>query len=243
MRIVKTKSFELALIEKGDPDSSKMALLLPGQLDTKDYAHMVSHVDCLADKGYYAVSFDPPGTWESPGDISLYTMTNYLKAINELIELFGSKPTVLMGHSRGGTMAMLAGAQNEAVTHIIAVMSHTAPSELDPSKVKDGIKISYRDMPPNDTGNKKRFDLPVNYFEDAKKHDVLGIIKQCRKPKLLYYGTKDILVEADDVKESFNEMPEPKSIHELDSEHDYRLHKDIVDEVNKTAWEFIRNSN
>ncbi len=242
MRIIKTKSFELSIIEKGDSDSLKVALLLPGQLDTKDYAHMVSHVDYLAGKGYHAVSFDPPGTWDSPGNISLYTMTNYLRAINELTELFGNKPTVLMGHSRGGTMAMLAGAHNPCVTHIIAVMSHTAPSEFNPSKIKDGIKISYRDMPPNDTKNKKRFDLPLNYFEDAKKHDVLGSIKLCKKPKLLYYGTKDVLVEAEDVRESFEEMPEPKFIHELNSEHDYRLHKDIVDEVNKTTWEFIKNN-
>jgi len=236
MKIIKTKSFELATYEKGDKNSPKNIFLLPGQLDTKDYAHMVSHVNYFADKGYFALSFDPPGTWGSPGGIELYTMTNYLKAINELIDLFGNKPTVLMGHSRGGTMAMLAGAMNKNVTNIIAVMSHTAPSVIDMSKVKDGIKISYRDMPPNDTKNKKRFDLPINYFEDAKKYDVLGGIKQCQKPKLFFYGTKDILVEPEDVKETFKIVEEPKYIQELNSEHDYRLHEDIVNEVNiKTA--------
>lgn len=242
MDIIKTRSFELATISKGNKNAKKVIMLLPGQLDTKDYAHMTSHVDYFADKGYYAVSFDPPGTWESPGDISLYTMTNYLKAINELIELFGNKPTVLMGHSRGGTMAMLTGSENKYVTHIIAVMSHTAPSEVDMNKVKDGIKLSYRDMPPNDTENKKRFDLPINYFEDAKKFDVLGAIKPCLKPKLFYYGTKDVLVVPEDVQETFREVSEPKFIHKLISEHDYRLRQDIVDEVNAKTWDFLQEN-
>lgn len=243
MATIKTKkNFELATYEKGNKDALKIILLLPGLLDTKDYAHMVSHVNYFAEKGYYALSFDPPGTWDSPGGIELYTMTNYLKAINELIEFLGNRPTVLMGHSRGGVMAMMVGAQNKYVTHIIAAMSHTAPSELDPNKVKDGVKISYRDMPPNDAENKKRFDLPVNYFEDVKRYDVLSAIKQCQKPKLFFYGNRDVLVEPAEVKEMFAEASEPKFIKELNSEHDYRRHGDIVDEVNNETWNFLENN-
>lgn len=239
MKILTTKSFELATISQGDENASKLVLLLPGQLDTKDYAHMVSHVDFLASKGYCAVSFDPPGTWDSPGSIDLYTMTNYQKAVDELIEYFGNKPTVLMGHSRGGSMAMLAGPNNPNVTHIIAVMSHAGPSTFEEEDITDGIKISYRDMPPNDQENKKRFDLPVNYFIDAKKHDTLAGLKNCEKPKLFFFGTKDVLVSPEGIKETYNEVPEPKMIHELNTEHDYRLHKDMVDEVNKVTWEFL----
>jgi len=200
---------------------------------------MASHVDYLADRGYFAFSFDPPGTWESPGSIDLYTMTNYLKAINELIGLFGNKPTVLMGHSRGGSMAMLAGPSNKYITHIIAVMSHAGPSELDESKLTNGVKISYRDMPPNDSENKKRFDLPLNYFKDAAKHDIIDGLKKCSKPKLFFYGIKDILVEPEDVKATYRVVSEPKTIHELNSEHDYRRHKEIIDEVNEVVGKFL----
>lgn len=101
-KLIKTESFNLAVYQKGSPDSKKLALVLPGRLDTKDYPHMRSHVDFLASKGYLALSFDPPGSWESEGDISLYLTTNYLKAVKELINHFGNKPTLLIGHSRGG---------------------------------------------------------------------------------------------------------------------------------------------
>src|SRR3989338_7497483 len=120
--MVKTNSFTLATYQKGDPISSKLALVLPGKLDTKDYAHMRSHVDFLSNLGFLALSFDPPGTWESPGDISLYTTTNYLKAVDELIEYFGNKPTFLMGHSRGASVSMIAASRNPKIMAYAAVM-------------------------------------------------------------------------------------------------------------------------
>lgn len=109
MKKIETESFELAVYTAGDATSSKFAIVIPGRLDTKDYIHNTSLVDSLASRGYFALSFDPPGTCGSSGDIQLYTTTNYLKAVDELINYFGSKMTVLAGHSRGGTIAMLAG--------------------------------------------------------------------------------------------------------------------------------------
>ncbi len=122
------KNFQLAANVKGDPNARKVALVLPGGLDTKDYVHMTSLVDFLANRGYLAVSFDMAGTWDSPGDISLYTTTNYIKAVHELIDYFGNRPTILAGHSRGGKVAIHAGADNPAVNAIVAIMaSYGAP--------------------------------------------------------------------------------------------------------------------
>ena len=86
MELIKTKSFELAAYSKGLITSNKLAIVLPGRLDTKDYPNIQGHVEYLAKRGFYALSFDPPGTRESLGDISLYTTTNYVKAVNEVIE-------------------------------------------------------------------------------------------------------------------------------------------------------------
>jgi len=44
MDLIKTKDFDLAMYAKGDSSSPKVALVLPGKLDTKDYHHMRSHV-------------------------------------------------------------------------------------------------------------------------------------------------------------------------------------------------------
>lgn len=242
MKLIKTKNFELAVYVKGDENSSRLALVLPGRLDTKDYPHMRGHVEHLAARGYYALSFDPPGTWGSPGSIGLYTMTNYLKAINELVELYGNRPTVLMGHSRGGTMAMLAGSRNDHVTHIIAAMSHSSINSPDKRRIKGEAEIAYRDMPPNDSKNKKEFALPLNYFKDAFQYDVLDALRRCKKPKLFFLGSKDTLVTPEEVRDDYAVAAEPKRLYELNCDHDYRRYPSIIEEVNRVSGEFLNEN-
>ena len=244
MKILKTKSFELAVYEKGDEASPKLAIVIPGRLDTKDYIHNTSLVDYLGEHGYHAVSFDPPGTWESPGGMGLYTTTNCIKAVEELIEYFGSKPTVLIGHSRGGTVAMLAGPKNPYVTGIIPIFSYYgAPSDPEPERIENGALVSYRDLPPGTerTKEQKRFDIPLAYFEDGVQYDALPALKTYTKPKLFFYGSEDVMNDPEDVQTAYEESAEPKEIHGIRSEHDYRLHPEAVEEVNRTISEFLND--
>ena len=162
MNLIKTKSFELAVNSKGDQNSDKIAIALPGRLDTKDYVCFNRHIEYLADKEFFALSFDPPGTWDSPGEIELYTTTNYIRAVNELIEYFGSRPTFLIGHSRGGTISILVGASNPSVFAFAPIMAtYGDATPPDPEAVRTGIKASYRDLPPggSKTEIKKKFLL------------------------------------------------------------------------------------
>lgn len=247
MDTVKTKSFELAVYAKGNINSPKLALVLPGRLDTKDYAHMQGHVNFLAKKGYFAISFDPPGTWESPGDISLYTMTNYLKAINELIDYFGNKPTFVMGHSRGATMAMLAGITNPHITGFAAVMSSFPKGgykwgEKSEWK-KKGYVVEMRDLPPGEGPKEKELRLSYKFHEDQFQYDITEDLKKSTRPKLFIYGARDVLAEPKVVKEIYELSGEPKEIHELDSEHDYRLSPDTINEVNQIVGVFLTRHN
>ena len=242
MKTIKTKSFELVVYEKGDPNSQKLAIVIPGRLDTKDYIHNTSLVDYLASRGYFALSFDPAGTWESPGDIDLYTTTNLIKSVNELIEFFGNKPTLLAGHSRGGTIAMLAGPKNSYITHIIPIFSYYgAPSDPAYERIIDGKVMSYRDLPPGNmkTKEQKEFGLPLNYFKDGKQYNALPGLKNCTKPKLFFYGVEDTMNDPEDVKKAYEESAGPKMIHGLNSEHDYRYHPEIIKEANQVIGTFL----
>ena len=242
MSILKTKNFELAVYLKGAPSAPKLAIVIPGRLDTKDYIHNTSLVDYLADRGYLALSFDPPGTWESPGSIELYTTTNYLKTVYELIEYFGDKPTLLAGHSRGGTIAMLAGSENPHVTHFISIFSYYgAPSDPEEERIVNGRVISYRDLPPGTEKikEKKKFELPLHYFEDGKQYNALSELRTCKKPKLFFYGTEDDMNDPEDVKKAYEESAEPKMIHAINSGHNYRYHPEAVEEVNRVIGEFL----
>jgi pimeloyl-ACP methyl ester carboxylesterase len=242
--LIKTKSFTLAINSKGDANSGKLALVLPGKLDTKDYAHMVSHVNFLADLGFFALSFDPPGTWESPGDIKLYNVTNYLKAINELIFYYGNKQTFVMGHSRGGSMAMFAGTANPYITAFTAIMSYAYirnyKDATEEEWRKTGYVTSMRDLPPGGGPKIKRFDLPYSFLEDQKKYAIGDNLSKSTKPKLFILGKRDVTVSPEKVRETYEMSARPKELYELDSDHDYRLHAELIEEVNKVVGDFLR---
>lgn len=241
MNTIQTRSFNLAVYSKGDSNAKKLALVLPGRLDTKDYVHMGSHVNYLAGKSFFALSFDPPGTWESGNDLSQFTTTNYIKVVNELIEYFGNKPTLLIGHSRGGAVAIQAAA-NPFVKGIIAVMAtYGAPSAPSPEAIELGFQMEYRDLPPGDvkTAKQREFELPLNYFKDGEQYNPVETLRKLQKPKLLFYGTQDEFISPAKVKEVYETIPEPKMIHELDSEHDYRYRPEIIEEVNRVVGDFL----
>lgn len=242
MKFIQTKSFKLAVYSKGDENTNKLALVLPGRLDTKDYAHMMSHVDYLANLGYFTVSFDPPGSWESSGDVETNTTTTYLKAINELIEYFGNKPTLLVGHSRGGAAAMLAGAANKHVTAVVLIMATYANATQPMSgEIKSGIYVTSRSLPPgNDkSGETKELSLSLNYFEDAKKYSPASKLKKFTGPKLLIYSSGDAFTKPEEVKKVYDLLPEPKMLVEINTEHDYRYHPEVVEEVNQAIGKFL----
>jgi pimeloyl-ACP methyl ester carboxylesterase len=241
MNLLKTKSFELAIYARGDRNASKLAIVIPGRLDTKDYAHNISLVDYLAAQGYYALSFDPPGTWESPGDINIYNTTAYLRVINELIDYFGNKPTLLLGHSRGGSVAMLAAA-NPSVIGIVAILaSYGAPTPPSAEAVRNGFQIEYRDLPPGTSRSKKpkHFELPIAYFKDGEQYVPADALRELAKPKLLIYGDEDEFTEPQRVEEIYKSIPEPKTLQSVHSEHDYRLHSEVMKQVNDLVGSFL----
>lgn len=243
MSIVKTKSFELAVVSRGDKDSAKLALLLPGRLDTKDYINFISHAEYLAGLGFFAVSFDPPGTWESPGAISLFTTTNYIMAANELIEYFGNKPTLLLGHSRGATVSILA-SSNPAVFGIVPIMANFGSPDIADDEVrKNGFKQSFRDLPPGSvkTKEQKEFLLPKAYWDDGKQYNASEVLKICTKPKLLIYAAKDKFTAPQVAEELFKQTSEPKMIKMVDSTHGYRYYPDIIKKIDGYIGEFLNS--
>ncbi|OGH93750.1 MAG: hypothetical protein A2538_02620 [Candidatus Magasanikbacteria bacterium RIFOXYD2_FULL_41_14] len=242
MEIIKTKSFSLAVVTTGDKNSNKLSILMPGRLDTKDYWNFESHAKVLAGKGFFVVAFDPPGTWESPGGIELCTVTNYIKAVNELIEYFGNKPTLLVGHSRGGATAALVAASNLLVKGMVLLMASYSASSAPPDEIiARGFNLDYRDLPPGQSKSKeqKEFRLPLNYRKDGEQYNSAQALKNCSTPKLLVYATYDEFRSSETVEDIFRILPEPKMLKKFDCKHDYRYYPEVVAEVNKGIEIFV----
>ncbi|MBP9667300.1 alpha/beta fold hydrolase [Candidatus Saccharibacteria bacterium] len=241
MNIIQTSSFQIAVHAFGDPSASRIALLLPGRLDTKDYVNFTKHGEFLANLGFFAIAIDPPFTWESPGNIAHYTTTNYVNAVHELIEHFGNRPTLLLGHSRGGATSMLA-SNNPAVVGIAVInAAYSAPSAADPTKIHNGTLREARDLPPGTmrTEEKIKFNLPLNYFEDGKLHDPASALLRYAGPKLVVHATRDEFKTFDSVREIYQQLNGPKMFLSIDCTHDYRLFPEAIEEVNAALGSFI----
>lgn len=242
MNIVQTESFRLAINTEGNPHAERVAIALPGRLDTKDYENFNKHLKYLAQKGFYAIAVDPPGTWESPGSIELFSTTNYIKAVNEMIAYFGNRPTLLLGHSRGGATATLAGVDNPSVIGLVLVNpSLGAPTPPSAENLKTGIYTASRDLPPGTekTKERKEFRSSLIYFKDGAKYDDAEILKRCNKPKIIFYSAHDEFNTPREVEEIFSLIPKPRELHKINGPHDYRLRPDAIEEVNEKMGAFI----
>ncbi|HSX00166.1 MAG TPA: alpha/beta hydrolase [Patescibacteria group bacterium] len=238
---LKTPHFTLAAYIRGDSTAERIALCLPGYCDTKDYPDMRTHVELLASRGYYAITFDPPGTWESTGDISLYTTTNYLLAINELIAYFGDRPTLLIGKSMGGRMAQLA-AQNSAVIGFVSVVGAASSAVTNARSVADWSENSrrtpHRDLPHNPK-QFRDFLIPYTFVEDSLTYDALDVVDKLVMPKLYIAGENDPLVPPRRLKEAYDAAAESKEFVVLPMDHDYRRSPEKLQLVNTTIADFL----
>lgn len=242
MPYLQTSSFRLAANEQGDPSAAKLALVLPGRLESKDYAHIKSHQQQLANLGYFSVAFDPPGSWDSAGDIGMYTITNYLRATEELIAHYGNRPTILVGHSLGGKIALLETAQSPHITACIALMTSLAnPKHPDTPWQQAGTLTFCRDLPPGNqpTLQQQRYDLPYSFVEDAQNYDIPAAFASCTKPKLLVAGAQDRQNLLRYLHRQYQHIAEPKQLIELTAGHSYRYNPALIEQVNSIIKQFI----
>lgn len=241
MKLVKTKNFEIATNQFGDEKSDKLALLLPGRLDTKDYINFTKHGEFLAERGFFAIAIDPPYTWESPGDIKNYCTTAYVQAVNELIEYFGNRPTLLLGHSRGGAVAMIS-SENPYVKGLVLVnAAYDTPTSPDLAKVINNCLPEFRDLAPGDvrTIKKVTFELPLNYFEDGAKYNPASYLQSYKGAKVIVHAKEDEFCDIEKVKRIFENLDEPKIMIELEGGHDYRLSPVAIELVNQGIKELV----
>lgn len=243
MSLIQTKSYQLAVYEKGAADAPKLAVVLPGRLETKDYIHLKSHVSALSELGFHAIAFDPPGSWDSPGMVEDYTVTNYLNAAHEVVEYFGNRPTLLVGHSLGGSIAALAGVSNSHVMAYVGLMSlaNGPRTTEDPKWEADGTVTFYRDLPPGNhhTSKQKRYDLPYSFFEDALAHNIIRALQTCDKPKLFVTGKYDTQNQTSRPPEVYACVAELKKLVEIESPHSYRYSEAIISQINILLKKFV----
>ncbi len=228
-----------AVIHRPEKATQKLAILCPGFMDSKDYAHLVHLSNDLADQGYTVVRFDPTGVWDSEGSIEEYTDTQYLKDIKIVLEYMlvesDYRFILLGGHSEGARKSLLYAATDSRISVVLAIMApspKSLPLEKRAKWAADGVRITSRDLP--GSGEIVPLRIPYSHLQDRDRYNVLDEVGRIHVPILFAAGELDTTVLPEHVKEIFDHANEPKKFVLLKgASHDYRRSLDKVKEVDQ----------
>jgi len=221
----------------------KLALLLPGYLDSPDYLHLVTFEKRLKELGYTVERLDACNLWQT-GNVDNYSITNFLQQIKDRIDFYKNQnpeEILLLGHSNGAFTAIIAGSKFSEVTKIIALCS---PPDKNGSEIKwkNGFRISKRDLP--DNSNKYReFAIPVSYLKDAVQYSAVNEVKNIHKSLMIFIGLDDQVVPPSETEEIITAANNPYTVRLEGIGHDFRMSEDQTNRVADEIVKFLKLQN
>lgn len=185
---------------------------------TKDIFPVARISRALAERGIAVLRFDFTGLGASEGD---FAATNFTSNVDDLVAAAAflaaenHAPSVLIGHSLGGS-AVLAAAQR--IPSVTAVCTINAPS--DPAHVR-------RHLEPGDSEIQERGEAEIaiagrpftfrrQFLEDIESHDLRSTIETLDRALLVLHSPDDEVVAVDNGIEIFSAASHPKNFVSLD---------------------------
>jgi pimeloyl-ACP methyl ester carboxylesterase len=218
----------------------KLALLLPGYLNSPDYLNMVTIEKRLINLNYIVIRVDACNLWES-GDVNKYSTTNYLKQISEIISSYKTKNVeeiVLVGHSLGGVVAIIAGNKNKEVSKVIALCPGVAFSKSRNKYIETGFRQSLKDVP-NIPQGQRVFNIPISFIDDFDKYSIPKYLRKLKKPLMVLIATDDKKVSAIDIENAMKYANNPKIIRISGISHGFRESYQEADKVANEVEKYL----
>lgn len=218
----------------------KLALLLPGFLDSPDYAHMKTFEKRLIELGYTVEIIDPCNLWAT-GNMKDYTMTNYIKQIEERILFHQHKSPeeiILIGHSLGGLISIVAGNRIASVTKVVSLCAPGDISNLAKKWHGDAPKHSKRDMPDN-VQQIRSFEVPYAFVEDGLQYSAIKEVKELNKPIMIFIALADTAVMPQETEKIVANANNPFVVKGRKMEHNFRFFQKDCDTVISEIESFL----
>ena len=175
--------------------------------------------DELTGLGLAVLRFDFTGLGASGGD---FGNTNFssnigdlLLAANYLRERYQA-PQLVIGHSLGGSAALVGGSQ---MPEVKAVATIGAPS--DPSHVAHLFSNSLSEIEAQGEAEVllagRKFRITKQFLDDIENQQLLGAVGKMRKPLAIFHSPIDDIVSIESAAEIFSAAKHPKSFVSLDN--------------------------
>ena len=216
----------------------KLALLLPGYLDSPDYLHLKIFEDRLRELEFSVERLDPCHLWEN-GNVGNYSITNYIKHVHGKVDIYNKKnpkEIVLIGHSLGGFIAIIAGSRIKEVTKIVALCP--PPDRIGPSLrwEKDRPRYSKRELP-NNPEQFRSFEVPYSFVQDGLTYSAVEEVANINKPIMIFIALDDKSVLPQDTERIVANANKPYVVRQPNMGHSFRHSEEesniVMDEIEK----------
>lgn len=182
----------------------------------------------LTSNGFGVLRFDFTGLGDSEGN---FADTNFSGNVADLVAAADyltekhTAPTLLIGHSLGGSAVIFAAAE---ILSVKAIATIGAPS--DPSHVAHLLKSSLKEIEQNGKAvvnlSGRDFTIKKQFLEDLKTKSLPETMKGLRMPLLLMHSPQDAIVGIKNAEDIYKAAHHPKSFVSLDGADHLLMHKE-----------------
>lgn len=203
------------------PDSpAKGSILLAHCFTCSQDLHTMTRLTTgLAEAGYAALRFDFTGLGRSGGEFAETSVSanvsDLTRAATTLIQM-GFGPCGLIGHSLGGSAAILAAARLKTVRSVVTI---GAPADVDhvTHLFADEVDELKRDGRARVVIGGRSFELNAGFVDDLERHDVLANVRDLGRPYCTIHAKDDEVVDFDNARRLHEAAAEPKRLVALES--------------------------
>jgi len=172
----------------------------------------------LTQEGIAVLRFDFTGLGSSKGD---FADTNFSSNISDLIAAAHfldsnySPPQLLIGHSLGGTAAILAGSKLESIKAIATIGSPADPPHVK-NLLKEDIETIKKQGEATVQIGGRPFKIRKQFLDDLEAYDIASVLAGLRKSLMLMHSPQDTIVDISNAAQLYGQAKHPKSFLSLD---------------------------
>lgn len=184
----------------------------------KNFKTVKNISSALTEKGFGVLSLDFTGLGESEGD---FADTNFSSSVDDLISAAAflrekhEAPRLIVGHSLGGTAAIMAGPLLPEIKGVATIGAPAMPdhvTHLFSSAVKSIKEAGYADV----SIGGRSFRLKKQFIDDIESQDISEALSGGDRAYLFLHSPQDSVVSVDNAAKLYRTARHPKSFISLD---------------------------
>ncbi|MEX2590878.1 MAG: alpha/beta fold hydrolase [Chitinophagales bacterium] len=184
----------------------------------KNFKAVKNITHSLNESGFGVLLFDFTGLGQSEGDFSETNFTSNisdLESAAEFLEKEYEAPSLLIGHSLGGTAVIFAAHKIDSVKAVATVAAPSSPAHVK-NLLKDDIdKIRKKGKTEVNIGGRP-FNISEHFLDDIDSKNMKSVLKKLRKALIVLHSPQDSIVGIENAQELYEMAHHPKSFISLD---------------------------